>query len=383
MKTMKTWKAAFASLLLAMLVSILLGVSAGAASPVARIGSTEYTSLAKAVAAVENGQTIVLEKDVTYTKKISVNRSGVSFKINMDGHTITFDGESAYLYVKKGKVTLTGKGTIKQTTNTGTAIRVAGAATLSIKNGTYRGQIINAGKTVISKGTYVSVNGVSDDDTPLITNGGTMTINGGKFYGKVCPTIYNKGTLKITAGTFTNTGDYASGEDDDYNAMVLNDTAKGKLTVTGGTFQASGIVFRNGLNSSKASIVISGGTFSSSRAMILRNYGAVSISAGSFTTGDGEGTLYCHGNGSLIVSGGTFKTGWTIGEAYDNSTVAISGGSFTTTNTNTDVAMVMSCGGKVTVTGGTFTGTGTNFISGEDVTVGSGVTYNTKSYKVS
>lgn len=80
--------------------AIAIGMSAGAfaATTVARIGSVNYTTLSDAMAAVKNGQTIVLKTDITdeYYQTYDINgvclfydsKEDKSFTIDLDGHTV-------------------------------------------------------------------------------------------------------------------------------------------------------------------------------------------------------------------------------------------------------------------------------------------------------
>ncbi len=200
MKNPKKWIAPF---LMAMFVLVLSAVPAVAASStVATIGSKNYSSLAKAISAVKDGQTIVLKKSVTYSKSLSISKSGKSFTIDLNKKTITFKSGS-YLYLKKGTVTIK-NGKIKQKAKTeqyGTVVRVAKNAKLVVKSGTYHGMFTNYGTLSIQNGTFTS-------------------------YGEI---IYNhsSGTVTITKGTFTGSNNVTDG----MNLPLLYD--EGKMTVKG------------------------------------------------------------------------------------------------------------------------------------------------------
>ena len=87
-------KRRFLSILLAILMLMtLLPVGAFADDPaaVAKIGSTEYTSLAAALAAVHNGGPITLLRDIDLNNEpwTPLSRSNVGFTFDGDGHTIS------------------------------------------------------------------------------------------------------------------------------------------------------------------------------------------------------------------------------------------------------------------------------------------------------
>ncbi|MCC8046863.1 MAG: hypothetical protein LIP12_15505 [Clostridiales bacterium] len=224
-------------LLMAMLVSVLFGSAATAASSgtVAKIGSKKYTSLDAAFKAAKNGETIVLQKNVTYSSILSVSRSGKSITLNLNGYTVTFK-KNTYLYVKKGTVTIK-NGTIKQKSAvavdegvpTGVVIRTAKNGTVKITGGTYTGELLNYGNMTISGGTFTNVktaklNGSYYLYSNLITNKGTMEIKKGTFDKKgvtdadvsgnymspldLSKVVENDGTLKISGGSFTSNGGY-------------------------------------------------------------------------------------------------------------------------------------------------------------------------------
>lgn len=359
---------------MALLVSALFGTVSMAASSgtVAKIGSTNYSSLAAAFKAAKSGQTIVLQKDVSYSSVLSFSRSGKSVTLNLNKHTITFKKSTAYLYVKKGTLTIK-NGTIKQTGTTysekedavsGPVIKTAEAATVNITSGTYKGTLQNLGTMTISGGSFYNactsktVSGFgSKVYGTLLANSGTMTISGGKFTKKAlsygCGSLaYNDGTMTISSGDFTSTGYGISNS--------------GKLTIKNGTFTADcdktasgfGIISDNG-----GTVVIKDGTFtaSNSYATIATWVGKVTISGGTFI--NDENACLCTMGGTVSIKGGTFKAGGNVieacGHGVDGGTsygkVTISKGTFKTTGTKTIILYAYDYG-KITVTGGTFTG---------------------------
>ena len=79
-----------------MLVVACLAVSAAAEGNVAKIGDTEYDTLAEAVAAAQSGETVLLLKDVTVAATAGgYNKAGLvisGITLDGDGHTLTVTG---------------------------------------------------------------------------------------------------------------------------------------------------------------------------------------------------------------------------------------------------------------------------------------------------
>ncbi|MCC8046931.1 MAG: autotransporter adhesin family protein [Clostridiales bacterium] len=355
---MKRIRKLFLPLLAAMLVSALFALPSMAASSstVAKIGSTKYTSLEAAVKKVKSGQTITLQKNVSYSDVLTISRSGKSFVLNLNEHVITFKGESAYLYVKAGTVTIK-NGTIKQTATTGKVLKASSKATVKISSGTYRGMITNAGTMTVTGGTFVSNETEKNVSTALITNTGKLTIKKGTFKGKKNGTVINKGTLTISGGTFTDS--MASESDVDFKvnedgAMFANLTSKGKLTITGGTFSSYGRLL---WNSAKSTVIIRYGNFTSKYNFIASTCGKMTVTGGTFKIPEIEDNkqtqpiFYVVDEGTLVIKHGVFKGANDLVEVYDNATVIISGGQFTETG---ESAIFLLFGGKTTITGSYF-----------------------------
>ncbi|MCC8047255.1 MAG: hypothetical protein LIP12_17500 [Clostridiales bacterium] len=370
---MKKIRKALLPLFMAMLISALFGTVSMAASSgtVAKIGSTKYTSLEAAFKAAKNGQTIVLQKDVSYSSVLSFSRSGKSVTLNLNKHTITFKKSTAYLYVKKGTLTVK-NGTVKQTKAVydeisgvnGTVFKTAKAGTLKITSGAYKGELENLGTMIISGGSFYNAyadyygTGTKVYGT-IIDNSGTLTISGGTFTKRVWSMqwfVVNTGKMTISGGEFVSSG-----------YSILNST-QGKLTITGGTFSGdgeytesfAGLIYNYG---SGATIVIKDGTFTteSGAPCIANEIGKTTIYGGTFVNKDSN--YYCiYATGGwedeesvISIKGGTFKSAGDMIRARYGATVKISGGTFKTTG-NKSIVLYTWNGGKIKVTGGSFTG---------------------------
>lgn len=118
------------------------GVKEG--SYVVRIGSQGYETLAEAVAAAENGQTVTLLSNVEQNSQLAIDKS---ITLDLNGKTISntvdiwSDNANAVLSIKNGaKVTITGNGTIDAKENDCYAINVVDGD-LTIENGTFYGNV--------------------------------------------------------------------------------------------------------------------------------------------------------------------------------------------------------------------------------------------------
>lgn len=349
---MRNWKKRITVFMAALLCVMISGITASAKpATVATIGSTKYTSLDAAIKKVKNNGTIVLKKNVTYSKPLTINRSGKKFKINLNKHTITLKSD-AYLYIKKGTVTIS-NGTLKQQSPTGTAVKVAKGAALNVSSGTYQGLISNAGTMTITKGTFTSINKKCNLKTCLVTNSGSMTIKGGTFNGSYNRTLDNSGTLKISGGTFKDTlnrdGKYAIENNINSTYMVIN--RKGSLTISGGNFKTSAMAF---FNAKKAQLTIKKASVNcTNEGGVFCNQGTLKITNGTFKIVGGDGIFY-NMDGTIQIKGGTFRSEWTIAENCTKGSIRIDGGTFTSDIEALPLLLVYQ--GKITVNGGTFTG---------------------------
>ncbi len=135
----------------------------------AQIGTTQYPTLAEAVAKAANNRTIKLLNDVDLDKTIAV--SGKTITLDMNGHTIyntkdlweqptEADKNWSLISVReRGNLTITGNGTLKAKENDCYAIDVQDKdAVLTVENGNVVGNIhavyVTEGTAYIKGGTY-------------------------------------------------------------------------------------------------------------------------------------------------------------------------------------------------------------------------------------
>lgn len=252
-----------------------------ATAPVAQIDNVTYATLAKAVAAAEDGKTIDLLKNTSECMTID---NGKKITLDLNGKTLTVPSDCGISVVgANSNLTITGNGNI---TCTQTPIAVSGG-TVEIQNGTINsetdyctyardgGTIIVNGGTLTSQVAVLSGNNTTGNMN-FFVNGGTLTARQG-------PAIYQSGQCKlnITGGTLNGGISLRMGQVNisggTINAMTdvnLIDLPQGQvnqkpaytysgnvwfpdaLYVIGGTYTSDDSTYGNSLN-----LNITGGTF--------------------------------------------------------------------------------------------------------------------------
>gem|GEM_PF-6507793 len=250
---------------LALVVALTFAGTARASSYVASVGGKKYTSLQKAVSAAKKGQTVKLLKNVKTAQSVSFP-TGRRITVALGKHRYVYTGSGKAFSVLDGSVTWTG-GTAKAD---GVLFYVKKGASLTIKSGTYRGRLVNAGTCAIKGGTFVASAGskasvtlenagkkmtiaAASFDSLVNSGSGSLIIVSGKSSAKYCNNVIaEKGSVEIRGGSFSNSK---------YNNVSV---AKGaKLVVRGGSFKAKSSWFN------------------------LVNYGTVTVKGGSFPGGIG------------------------------------------------------------------------------------------------
>lgn len=302
----------------------------------AAIDDVQYATLADAVAAANNGDTVTLltntAEDITIAqdKDITLNLNGKKLT-NVASHTIC----------NNGTLTINGEGTVDNVThgtaalyNKGTVVVNGGTFDRSKENGQNEGEsgqnswytIKNVGTMTIKDGVTVQTAGNNTalgKFSSLVSNGyfdsgdytankgidqPTLTINGGLFRGGL-NTIKNDDRAKITIvnGTFTNYyqavvmnhnvaeikgGTFTAASDADsetygiYNCGCAADIDLGTLTVSGGTFTGATYAVAD-VSSQNATVNISDGKFAGTKAAIVKSRSSkasISISGGDFSS---------------------------------------------------------------------------------------------------
>ena len=233
----------FISLVLALVMALSLTTVAWGADPVAKIGTTEYDSLAAAVTAATAGDEIVLLKDVADGVGIVIDKK---LTIDFGGYTYTF---------ASNPVGSTG------TESQGFQILKAANA-VTLKNGTLTSKAGSGVKMLVNNYCDLTLDGMT-----LI---GTNLDGGGKYV-----LSNNAGDVVIEDTTITAAADGVAFDSYDYSAggyttpptvtvkgtSVVNgkvEAAGGKLEVQSGTVNGDIDVVGDGQTSD---VVVKGGTF--------------------------------------------------------------------------------------------------------------------------
>ena len=244
---------------------------------VASVGDSKYQSLAEAIDAAQDGQTVRLLADATEDVVISK-----SITLDLGGKTLT-------------------------NTNAGKATISVQSGTVTVKNGNVVGgndyYNIEVTKGSNANLTLTDVNATAGNNgSSMIDNYGTLTITSGTYTGGL-DTVKNESSAKlnITGGTFTLTKGTSKG----FTGVVFN---YGELTISGGEFIQSDksapygqaqVIHTDKSGSAAPSTVITGGTFKNlctkSTAWTVRATnaaaGATKVSGGAFNKSISE--AYC------------------------------------------------------------------------------------------
>lgn len=301
----------------------------------ARIGDVYYPSLAEALDAVQNGQTITLLDDVTETVTID---SGIDLTLDLNGHTLHYDGTIPYneggdetINIVNGTLTITdssewsvtadeeynvtynGKGSVTYN-GSGRAIKVSGANAHLIVNGGY---IHSDG----GDGIYVTGNTTPDGAAWNCS----VTMNGGYVHS----TEYGIGVAGKGA-ILTMNGGYV--EADNNAAIGGNGTSNGSsfrggtvVTVTGGTvignITSSGYISCGIYHPQAGTLTISGGTIVSTNGVgVLMRGGQMVMTDGEIIAkGTGEGKV---GDSNILNSGSGIYVDLESGY-YDNANIDV------------------------------------------------------------
>lgn len=249
---------------------------AAATTDAAKVGETGYTTLAEAIAAAKDGNTVTLLADVSEDVTISKN-----ITLDLGGKTLT-------------------------NTNAGKAtISVTGGA-VTVKNGTVTGGT-SYYNIEVTKGSNanLTLEGVTatagNTGSSMIDNWGTLTINSGDYSGGLNVVKSEEGsTLTINGGKFTLS--YAT---DGYTGVIF---AYGDTTISGGEFiqnlTTTGrwnhpqVILAGVAESYTSRVKVTGGSFTNkmSRESIFRGVGKANsdnfeVSGGTFNKSISDG--YC------------------------------------------------------------------------------------------
>lgn len=292
-------------------------VGEGSTPLVAEINGVKYISLAKALAAAKDGDTVKLLDNKVVSTTVTVDKN---LTLDLNGKTLTGTNCRA-LHITSGKLELTGTGTVK---STGIAVN-SSVVRVGDDSGEARSVELVIGKDVV----------IDSPDSYGVGAFGTATTEKLTIYGTIKSTATTNesydGCAVTTLGTDTSTPATIIIKEDakisaaNTNAVYL---PAGSLTVEGGTITGTtGIYFKS------KNMTISGGTITGSgAAQDYKYYGNGGISTGEAVTIDS--CNYPGGIGSVSIRGGEFSSTHAnaIGSYNSNSgtlqTNFITGGAF-------------------------------------------------------
>ncbi|MBU5458742.1 S-layer homology domain-containing protein [Oscillibacter sp. MSJ-31] len=229
---------------------------------VAQVGVNKYASLADALAAVQDGDTVKLVSDITTNTTIEVT-GNKTITIDLAEKKITSTADAAIVNNGTGKLTITGNGTVDTSSSTnGENIAIwARTGSIDIENGTF----INKS----NKEATVYAGTSADASTPVIT------IKGGTFENKATGPYEYKNSLKPLT------------------LNVENSKPVTSIVITGGTFYG---------NDPKNGDDNKGGTF------LAPDYKSVETSAGVWTVEKKDWKTDYKADGSEMPSGVVITT---------------------------------------------------------------------------
>ena len=312
----------------------------------AAIDDVQYATLADAVAAANNGDTVTLLKN---TVEDVVIPAGKTITLDLNGKKLTNKTGHSITVEQGATLTINGEGTVDNVTHQKTTIYNKGTVTLN--GGTYdrskedgikdsntyytllnHGTMTVANVTVNNKGGYSSLfeNGYFNQK-PETKNGianPILTIKSGNFTGGI-NTVKNDddATMIIDDGTFAN---YAQAAFQNHNIATIN----------GGTFDGStvyailncGVCTGNDAEHDKHQLIINDGKFSgkirkgNDENGVHYDFGSIAIKGGYFTV---DPTTYC-AEGKTGVASGDKKYPFTVGDIVNNVKVVPSGSTVST-----------------------------------------------------
>ena len=258
----------------------------------AQVGNGKYETLAAAIEAAQNGDTVKLLANETVDSTISVNKN---LALDLNGKTLTGTSCRA-LHITGGKLELTGSGTV--TSSTGIDVRSSVIRVGDNTGGSRTAELVIGKDVVIEAPASYGVGAFGTVTTETLTIYGTVkstTATNESYDGCAVTTL---GTDTTTPATITiKEGAVISAEHT--NAVYL---PAGTLIVEGGTITGTtGIYFKS------TNMTISGGTITGNgAAQNYEYYGNGGISTGEAVTIDS--CNYPGGVGSVVISGGTFTS---------------------------------------------------------------------------
>ena len=288
-----------------------------------RIGDTVYPTLAAAVNAAQDGQTIELLDNVTPTGQITINGK----KITIQGSfTITSNVEDLFNILSTG-----GELTLQDVTvnainsviyaHDGGIVNINGTK-ITVTNSPNVGLFATGqgSKIVINEGSDINQTG-TDVVTLSIKNGAAAEINGGTLSNGSSSTMAATGTnsqIIINDGSISTTA----------NMVVGYSCGQGKIIVNGGTITSKIWLALSAIKFSQSNggeVVINGGTINGAVGAYEDPNSKLTITGGTIHKNDQWGVYVAAGASGTITDGMIYGY---VQVSNENGTLDISGGTF-------------------------------------------------------
>ena len=321
---------------LALVMALALTTAAWADDEVAEItkngATTKYATLAEAITAVSDGDTIVLQQDVTLTNALKIEKTGVAFTIDL------------------GKKTLTGRVNIMSGTVTITNGKVVGDQPLNV----YGSATSAANFSVLNIENDVVVNEKGDDKNSAVifdclNEAGKNSKVGYGAVINISGTVY--GTVFVS-GNLGNDGQYTDAMRDSNiinvkNGAVIYTTADQGIAMNGAAVvnieNGASVTGREAVGVKRGALNVNGGTLTAVGNKVEPVQGNTNGTEKSGAAISVTNTYNGHGNITVNVNGGTITStnndaiykGVTTGENFTTApTFGVAGGTFSSDVSN-------------------------------------------------
>jgi len=363
---MKFTKRILAVVLCICMVAGLCAVGAGAENPVAKIGDTTYDTLAAAVAAAADGDTITVLRDCTgtgigtFANTQSGKLTGVkNFTIDFGGYTFTCTGpavgssgtQTQAFHLERGAAVTLKNGVIETTAGSGVKMLVQNYCDLTLEDITLDGTALNAASAYYTLSNNCgNVNILGNTSILAHTGGYAFDV----YYWPKNSYTEGVNVTVNTTGTITGVIEYDS-DNSTGAAAAMHD--KASLSIENGNF--SGSISAYACNNNP-NITISGGKFSS-------NPGAY-VGSGLFVlpNADDDSATYPY----LVSSTGAAEIGDTQYSSVQAAVTAAKSGDTVTMNHSSVEDVVIPSGKTVTLDLNGMTLTGKTTAAGKAMTSG-------------
>ena len=278
----------------------------GETNAVAKIDDTYYKTLADAVAAAQDGDTITLLKDCSSER---VNLESKSITIDLNGNTLTSTSAYGVMFCAKNGHKITVNGTKEGSKLVGT---------LMVTNGTDGHIEINGGTYESSQYCPIYINGsVSTDNSTLTVKNATITAsNSGSNQDTGCGVYlagYSTSAFENTTVTAPSTGiEIRAGRLTLTNCNVTG--GSGKVTAdangNGTTVKNAALAISQHTTKKPIDVTINGGTFTGTAPIYqtdVQGTGSSNVKA-EVKNGQFNGAVSAATDGTIAVSGGTFTS---------------------------------------------------------------------------